>query len=182
MDAYFMCCERLGFRTWSPADIDLALEIWGDARVTRFVGGPFSEEAVRARLAQEIATQTSQGIQYWPMFRLADGAHVGCCGLKPSKMGGDVLEIGVYVRPEHWGVGLATEASRAVARHAFDVLGVRALFAGHHPDNADSRRVLLRLGFRYSHHELYPPTGLQHPGYLLTRADGEREAGASEPA
>jgi hypothetical protein len=29
--------------------------------------------------------------------------------------------------------------------------------------------VLERLGLRYTHHELYPPTGRQHPSYLLTR-------------
>ena len=27
----------------------------------------------------------------------------------------------------------------------------------------------VKLGFRYVHHELYPPTGLQHPCYELPR-------------
>jgi RimJ/RimL family protein N-acetyltransferase len=173
MDPYFLRSDRLGFRTWAMIDIDLALALWGDPRVTRFVGGPFSEAEVRARLAVEIARQASDGIQYWPMFRLADGMHVGCCGLKLSSIGADVLEIGIYTRPEHWGFGYASEASCAIVRHAFEAHGVRALFAGHHPENEDSKRVLLRIGFRYSHHELYPPTGLQHPGYLLERSSSE---------
>ena len=29
--------------------------------------------------------------------------------------------------------------------------------------------MLHRLGFRYTHDELYPPTGLNHPSYLLKR-------------
>jgi RimJ/RimL family protein N-acetyltransferase len=49
------------------------------------------------------------------------------------------------------------------------VLGAASLFAGHHPDNAASKHALERLGFRYTHHELYPPTGLEHPGYELVR-------------
>ena len=53
--------------------------------------------------------------------------------------------------------------------HAFGSLGVTALFAGHHPDNHGSRRTLEKLGFRYTHHELYSPTGLEHPGYELRR-------------
>ena len=178
MDAYFLRSDRLGFRSWSTADIDLALKLWGDPRVTQFVGGPFTVEEVRERLSKEIATLLSNGIQYWPSFRLEDGVHVGCCGLKPSRMAADILEIGIYLRPEHWGQGYASESSRAVIGHAFGALGARALFAGHHPDNEDSRRVLLRLGFRYSHHELYPPTGLEHPGYMLTRADHENVRGA----
>ena len=59
--------------------------------------------------------------------------------------------------------------SRAVIAHAF-ATGAKALFAGHHPDNASSRSVLEKLGFRYTHHELYPPTGLQHPCYRLDPA------------
>jgi hypothetical protein len=44
---------------------------------------------------------------------------------------------------------------------------VRALFAGHNPANQASRELLARLGFRYTHDELYPPTGLMHPSYRL---------------
>jgi [ribosomal protein S5]-alanine N-acetyltransferase len=49
------------------------------------------------------------------------------------------------------------------------VLGASALFAGHHPDNTGSRRTLVKLGFRFTHDELYPPTGVMHPGYELRR-------------
>jgi hypothetical protein len=34
-----------------------------------------------------------------------------------------------------------------------------------------SERLGFRLGFKYSHDELYPPTGLQHPSYFLTAED-----------
>lgn len=172
-----MRSDRLGFRRWTQDDFELALAVWGDPRVTRFVGGPFSVEAVRQRLADEIARMRSSGIQYWPLFRLDDGAHVGCSGLKPSRLGSETLEIGFYVRPEHWGRGYASEAARAVVQHAFEDLGAGALFAGHHPENEGSRRVILELGFRYSHHEHYPPTGLDHPGYVLARADAESARG-----
>jgi len=59
------------------------------------------------------------------------------------------------------------EAARGVIRHAFGALGCRALFAGHHPQNTESMRLLEKLGFRHTHDELYPPTGLMHPSYLL---------------
>lgn len=159
--------DRLVFRTWRDADLPLALALFGDPRVTSLVGGPFDELAVRARLAAEIATELAYGYQYWPIF-LRDGAQVGCCGLKPRSR--DVLELGFYLRVEHWGRGLATEAGRSVVAYAFGTLGARELFAGHHPDNAGSGRTLDKLGFRYTHHELYPPTGEDHPGYRLMPA------------
>jgi RimJ/RimL family protein N-acetyltransferase len=165
---YFLQSARLGFRPWSDADIDLALAVWGDPEVTRLIGGPFSPGQVRERLAREIATAHSHGVQYWPIFLLSTGEHVGCCGLRPYKSEAGVYEIGIHLRRAYWGQGYAPEATRAVMKHAFRTLGMKALFAGHNPANGASRRILEQLGFRYTHDELYPPTGLYHPSYLLT--------------
>jgi RimJ/RimL family protein N-acetyltransferase len=82
----------------------------------------------------------------------------------------DALEIGFHLRPEYWGNGFATEAAQAVITHAFATARAVTLVAGHHPENQDSRRVLERLGFRYTHDALYPPTGLQHRNYALSAA------------
>jgi [ribosomal protein S5]-alanine N-acetyltransferase len=159
---------RLAFRMWRDDDLPLARALFGDARVTALVGGPFDDEVVRARLATEIATEREHGYQYWPMF-LYDGTHVGCCGLKPRDPAHNIHELGFYLRAEHWGQGYAAEAGQSVIAFAFDTLGAAALFAGHHPDNAGSQRTLEKLGFRFTQHELYPPTGLMHPGYELRR-------------
>lgn len=166
----FLVSERLGFRRWRPDDLELAAALWGDPEVTRYIGGPASRAAAAARLAAEIASQAEAGIQYWPIFQLEDGAHVGCCGLRPWRP--EVPELGVHILPAFWRRGLALEAARAVIAHAFGALGVRALFAGHNPDNQASRALLGKLGFVYSHDELYPPTGRMHPSYLLRRPAG----------
>jgi len=159
---------RLAFRCWRDDDLPLARALFGDPRVTALVGGPFDDAAVRARLAAEIDNQRVHRLQYWPLFlREATNDFVGCCGLKPRAP--DVHELGFYIVPAQWRRGFAIEAARAVIAHAWDALGARALFAGHHPDNEASRRTLEALGFRYTHDELYPPTGLQHPGYELRR-------------
>lgn len=167
----FLHTERLGFGTWAEGDLGLARRLWGDARVTALIGGPFDESQVRERLAREIATQAELGVQYWPLFRLGDGAFVGCCGLRPVPGSPAFLELGFHLCPEHWGQGYATEAAGATIHHAFATLGVHTLIAGHHPANQASRRVLERLGFRMTHLELYPPTGLEHPTYELTAAE-----------
>jgi RimJ/RimL family protein N-acetyltransferase len=163
---------RLTFRTWRADDLPLALAVWGDPRMTRLVGGPFDEDAVRRRLDAEIALERDHGIQYWPAF-LESGAHVGCAGMKLYDLTRSIFEIGFYIRREHWGRGFATEAARAVIAHGFEVLGATELYAGHHPDNRDSKRVLEKLGFQYLRHELYAPTGLQHSLYALTAALAE---------
>jgi len=174
---YFLQTERLGFRPWSESDFELAMGLWGDPEVTRLFGGPFSHEQVMERLSREIANWQAHGIQYWPIFLLAGGEHVGCCGLRLHKPEQRILEIGYHLRRAHWSFGYASEAARAVVDFAFHTLGARGLFAGHHPENQASGGVLRKLGFRYTHDELFAPTGLNHRAYLLTAEEFDRRRG-----
>ncbi len=158
---------RLRFRLFRADDLPIARGLWGDPEVTRFIGGELDDAAVAAKLDEEMARAGEFGVQYWPVFLRDSGEHVGCCGLRPREEG--VLELGFHLRAAFWGRGLAREAASAVIAFAFDELGASWLFAGHHPENAGSRGLLLALGFRRTHDELYPPTGLLHPSYRLDR-------------
>ena len=118
-----------------------------------------------------MANYERYGIQYWPIFLLRTGEHVGCCGLRPHKPNDGIHEFGFQLRKASWGQGLAREAADAVIAHAFTTLGASGLYAGHHPDNEASRRVLAGRGFLYTHDEFYPPTGRVEPCYLLRKED-----------
>ena len=160
---------RLVLRCWSEGDLPLALELWGDPAVTALIGGPFTVEMIRERLQREIDLLQQCGVQYWPAF-LTDGAQfIGCAGLRPYRVESGVYELGVHLRPAFQGKGFAREAAGAVVDYAFETLHAAALFAGHHPQNEPSRRLLAKLGFVATHEELYAPTGLMHPSYLLRR-------------
>jgi len=166
---YFLKTERLGFGRWSQDDLPLALALWGDPEVTRYIGGPFSERRVRERLAREIASMNEAGVQYWPLFLRSSDEFVGCTGLHPRKSELRCYQLGFHFRPAFWKQGLAEEAGRAAVAYAFESLGAEELFAGHHPENAASRRVLEKLGFHFTHEEFYSPTGLLHSSYSLRR-------------
>jgi len=172
---YFLRTARLGFRHWRDDDIQLAQGLWGDAQVSRLIGGPFTAEQVRERLAREVAMQREHGVQYWPIFLLAqgasEGAHVGCCGLRPYER---IYELGFHICSLYWRRGYALEAARAVMDYAFTSLGAKALFAGHNPKNEPSRRLLAQLGFKYVRDEFYPPTGLNHPSYLAQAPEASK--------
>jgi RimJ/RimL family protein N-acetyltransferase len=135
------------------------------------MGGPFSRAQVSQRLAHEVAVYERHGLQYWPLFLLATGEHVGCCGVTPHRAEGPVYQFGFHLRQAHWRRGYVREAAPVIIADAFASLGAAALHAGHHPDNEPSRRALVALGFRYTHNEFYPPTGVIEPCYTLTRAD-----------
>lgn len=163
---WLMATERLRFGIWRGDDTALAEAIWGDAEVTELIGGPFTTEAVAERLATEIENWRRYGIQYWPVFRSNGSMLAGCCGLRPRDMEARVAELGFQLCRQAWGQGYASEASRAVIEWA-RAHDFAALIAGHHPSNQASRRTLTRLGFSYTHDELYPPTGLMEPCYSM---------------
>jgi len=168
-EKYFLKSNRLGFRLWGEDDFDIAWQLWGDYAVTKFFDarGQWSRDEVQERLAKEIRTAKDYGVQYWPVFLLETDGHVGCCGLRPYDLTQRIFEFGIHIRSTQWRRGYAREAAAAVIEYAFNKLKVRGLFAGHNPCNTASRHLLRQLGFRYTHDEFYPPTGLNHPSYEM---------------
>ena len=109
-------------------------------------------------------------MQYWPIFDLKSEECVGVCGLRPH--GSNSYELGFHLRPAYWHQGYAAEAGRAAIGYAFETLHADSIFAGHHPDNIASKKVLQRLGFEETGKEYYKPTGLYHPSYILKQKEG----------
>src|SRR5204863_5466253 len=60
----------------------------------------------------------------------------------------DQAELGYWIAPPLWGRGLMTEAAQAVMRCGFETIGLHKITVGCLADNAASRRVIEKLGFR----------------------------------
>ena len=113
------------------------------------------------------------GFQYWVIELLATGEFVGVCGLRPYRPAEEIIELGYHLLPKFWGQGLATEAARAVIPYAFENYAPKKLIAGHHPGNVNSKKVLDKLGFKYSHDEDLG-LGVGIPRYLLNAPAEEK--------
>jgi [ribosomal protein S5]-alanine N-acetyltransferase len=162
--------ERLWLRTWESSDLELASSLWGDPAVMALLGGPLSSEKIHEKLNAEMSCQQQHGVQYWPLFLKETDEFAGCCGLRPwaySPPAGH--ELGFHLLPARWGQRYALEAAQGVASHGFDKLGFPMLRAGHHPENANSKKILLNLGFQFVAEVFYKPTGLMHPTYQLAK-------------
>ncbi len=59
---------------------------------------------------------------------------------------GSVVNLGYFLKPEHWGRGIATEAARAVLRYAFEEGGAVKVETGCIRDNIASQAVMIKLG------------------------------------
>ena len=80
----------------------------------------------------------------------ATGPCIGCIGLSPDphRSNPDCLMLGYWVGRDAWGRGIATEAARAVVAYGFEELGLALISVTHYPQNARSRRVIEKCGFR----------------------------------
>lgn len=119
-------------------------------------------------LEREIERMNTHGFQYWPIYLLSEDEFVGCCGLRSYRPEDAVHELGFHLRPRYWGKGLAVEAGREAITFGFQTLGAKGISAGHHPGNVNSKKVMEKLGFRYTHDEFFPELGIDIPYYLLT--------------
>lgn len=84
---------------------------------------------------------------HFALLLKSSSAVLGVVGL--NREGSEAAELHYWIRTDHSGRGLTTEAGRALIEWARQELDLRrlTLWAGH--DNHVSRRVAERLGFRH---------------------------------
>jgi len=79
----------------------------------------------------------------------ASGKVIGWCGFGPLDFDCEKLELYYGLAIEHWGKGIATEASKCMLKFAFENVGCDNLAAVVKPENKASIRVIEKLGFKY---------------------------------
>jgi ribosomal-protein-serine acetyltransferase len=96
----------------------------------------------RAFIESVRATGSEDGLGIY-----VDRAFAGGIGLRADEVNGDA-EIGYWIGAAHEGKGLVTRACRALIDRAFGDLGLHRVTIRVAPDNARSRAIPERLGFR----------------------------------
>lgn len=107
-----------------------------------------SREIIRYVLRQ----YEEHGIGRFAVEWKATGEFVGWAGLKflTEPINGHVNchDLGYRLLPKFWGMGIATEASRASLDLAFNQMGLQKVYAGALPENVASCTVLQKIGMR----------------------------------
>jgi [ribosomal protein S5]-alanine N-acetyltransferase len=163
--------RRLATRSWRIEDLPFAMELWGDPAVTVLIDsrGKLAEAQVQEKLYAEIEREKSSGVQYWALFDHRNGDFVGCGGLRPwvYTSSEEDFEVGFHLVRRCWGKGFGTEVALGALEYAWEKLQVTRVYAGHHPDNHASEKILTKLGFKFIENVFYEPTGLMHPSYVV---------------
>ncbi|WP_281943973.1 GNAT family N-acetyltransferase [Micromonospora sp. AKA38] len=143
--------DGLLLRPWRAADAEAVHRACQDPDIQRWttVPRPYRPEHALAFVTTVAATAWSTGAG--ALFAVCDadsGELLASCGLVSVDRALDSAEIGYWTAPWARGRGVAVRAVRAVARWAFDALGLRRLTWQAEIGNHASRLVALRAGFR----------------------------------
>jgi RimJ/RimL family protein N-acetyltransferase len=143
---------RLTLRRHRLDDFEPATAMWGDAAVTRHVGGrPFTREEVWARLMRYVGHWALLGYGYWAIEEKATGRFVGEAGFADFKREMEppleMPELGWVLASDAQGQGYATEAAGAAVSWGDGFFGPVRIVALIHPENEASIRVARKLGF-----------------------------------
>ena len=136
---------RLILRPQEDADAQALFAILSDARAMHFWNrAAISRLAVVEDLLREQQAAMADGLCcYWTLIQGSDA--IGSIDLSLIQDGS--AELGFLLRPDHWGLGLASEAVGAVAAHGLNDLGLTRLAAAVQAQNRAAARVLEKNGF-----------------------------------
>jgi len=134
-------------RPFRATDVDSLASVANDRDIWLNLRDRFPHPYRRAHAEAFIAHCESQEAPTNLAICVDDRA-VGSIGVVP---GTDIervnAEIGYWIGKPYWGRGIATDALRAMTRHAIDQYGLTRVFAIPFVDNVASIRVLEKAGF-----------------------------------
>jgi len=148
---------RLLLRRWRPDDLDTLARWHVDPELMRHMGKPsFTREEVEADFRRFEQHWAEHGFGLWAAEEKASGELVGRAGLAYHRVWSNDPEVGWLIDRPWQGRGLATEAGAACVEYALGELGFERVVSICTAENAASRRVMEKLGFRVWQ-DLYDP-------------------------
>lgn len=146
---------RLTLRPWRMDDAEVALRIFGDTEVARWLSPAMErvpDMSAMTLLLQQWILEDARAPAPAGRWAIEVSSHarvVGGVVLLYLPPGGEDLEIGVQLAPETWGQGLASEAGHRVAHHALAHDGVDEVFAVVRPTNKRAASMARRIGMEW---------------------------------
>jgi RimJ/RimL family protein N-acetyltransferase len=148
--------ERLVLRPLRLEDAAEVQRLAGDREVaatTLRIPHPYLDGMAEEWLSALPARYQQGEAVVFAITRTEDGGLLGAIGLEITRAH-ERAEIGYWIGRPYWGNGYCTEAAKAGAAYAFDVLGLHRITARHIEHNDASGRVLRNIGMKYEGHQV----------------------------
>lgn len=136
--------ERLIIRPITMDDVKDVFEWAGDPAVNQYMPYPLHKDIHQA---EEWIRSLGDKNEF--VFCLKDTGEVVGGGSMSYREVFDAYELGYNLKRKHWGMGYATEASKALIHWAYEELGVHDFMARHANANHASGNVIKKCGFQF---------------------------------
>ncbi len=153
--------DRLRLNPLVDDDLDLAVEMYTDPEVVKYVCDAMTEDEVRQEMPDSVKRGGNGGIGIWCISDRKTGEKLGDTYLLPmpideedtdfslvvmGQMPDADIEIGYFLKRSAWGRGYATEVCKRMLQFAFQELPLKEVVASVEEENLVSRRVLEKSG------------------------------------
>jgi len=174
--------DRLMMTPLESTDVDMAVELWTDPEVVRYICDVLTEEEVRQEMPDTVRRGGTGAIGIWCIADRATGEKFGSAYLLPmptekddvdydlivmGQMPDTDIEIGYFLKPSAWGQGYATEICERMLQFAFQEASLNEVVASVHENNVASKTVLEKSGFLFAGRTLC--WGKDTPIYKISR-------------
>lgn len=148
--------KRLFMRKPIVEDIDQFYNILKKDTVGKWLAKSrgMSKEETNDYIGQLILHWEQYDFGVWLLFNSETGKLLGHCGLRKVDET-DEIEIMYLLDPDYWGNGYASEAAGASIQYAKETMGVKRVIARVKIANDNSKNLLRKLGFTYTHNVDY---------------------------
>lgn len=153
--------ERLRLTPFAADDVDLALEMWTDPEVVKYICDVMTEAEIHQDMSNSVRRGGNGGIGLWCVSDRTTGEKLGDAYLLPLPIDKDdtdfslvvmgqmpdaEIEIGYFLKRSAWGWGYATEVCRCLLQFAFLKVSLNEVVASVDEDNVASKKVLEKCG------------------------------------
>ena len=153
--------ERLLLTPYAMSDLDIAVEIWTDPEVLKYICEPADYDTMVEEMPNAIKRGGNGGIGIWCINDPKSGEKLGEAYILPMPVEEDDIdyslivmgqmpdvdiEIGYFLKPSAWGKGYATEVCKQLLRFAFEKVMLDEVVASVNDENLASKSVLEKSG------------------------------------
>lgn len=137
-------------RQFCPDDLPFVFEGLSHPDVIRYYGVNYSTlEETNSQLNWFREIQENETGMWWAICDKKTLSLLGSIGFNDLSKSDQRAEIGFWLLPEYWGLGIIKEAAAAVFGYASKVLNLAKIVALVETENNNSKKLVKKLGFIY---------------------------------
>lgn len=158
--SHLLRTDRLALREFTIEDAPMLVELDSDPEVMKYIsrGVPTKAEHIVDSFLPRILRTTKSELTtgFWAAILIDSNEFAGWFHLRPDRLVEDSMELGYRLRRNFWGLGLATEGSKALIRRAFERGHADTITAATLLQNEASKRVMANCGMYFDGIFYYP--------------------------